>query len=49
MANIVNRKANFDYYVEEKFEAGMFDSVSWSGGYQTYNLIYYAIKWPGVE
>ena len=23
MANIVNRKANFDYYVEEKFEAGM--------------------------
>ena len=23
MANIANRKANFDYYVEEKFEAGM--------------------------
>lgn len=23
MANIVNRKATFDYYVEEKFEAGM--------------------------
>ena len=23
MANIVNRKALFDYYIEEKFEAGL--------------------------